>query len=151
MERSDELIISTPLKAPFILDDKSWPGFPFDIKIMNHFDVIQNEADSYLQYCMEKFSNSGNIEWYKQLDAATLLNECINEINKTYYGNSPKYYINHRGQYHVSTNVHQTRNHLYKVDMESDEELPLPTTHFSRMNDNRYKGFEHRASADGHA
>jgi hypothetical protein len=130
MERSEDLFISTPLKTPFILDNQNlWPGVPFDIKIRKHFDVTPNKADSYLQYCMKKFSNSVNIEWYKQLDAATLLNECINEINKTYYGNSPKYYINHSGQYHVSTNVHQTRNHLYEVDMESDDELPPPTTH----------------------
>ena len=158
MERTDELFISTPLKTPFILDNENvGRGFPFQAKIMAHFNVDAITADEYLQHCMKVFSDRENINKYKKMAHSTLLAACIDEINNNFPINNQRHqsHTNHHNHhshkpYHVHTSL-STKKKVYNVESDSDDELPLPTTHFSHMNDNGYKGFEYRASADGHA
>jgi hypothetical protein len=137
MEMSDELIISTPLKSPFILDNKILcPGFAFDKKISDEFRVNEATAGIYLQHCMNVFSESENIRRYKSMKGDALLSECINEINKIYYGNQ-RHYNNHSSNYLVSTSIHQRKQNGYKDLVESDDdELPTPTNNFG--NNSRY-------------
>ena len=124
MERSDELIISTPLKSPFILDNKILcPGFAFDKKISDEFRVNEATAGLYLQHCMNVFSKSENIKRCKLMNGDALLDECINEIRKTYYGNQ-RHYNNPSSNYLVSTSIDQVES--------DDDELPKPPRYFSQ-------------------
>jgi len=133
MERSDELIISTPLKSPFILDNTQLcPGFAFDKKISDEFRVTEATAGSYLQHCMNVFSESENIKGYKSMNGDALLRACINEINKNILHSN-----NHSSNYLVSTSIHQRKQNGYKDLVESDDdELPTPTNNFG--NNSRY-------------
>lgn len=141
MERTDELFISTPLKTPFILDNEILGrGFPFQTKIMAYFNVDALTADEYLQHCMKVFSNRDNINKYKKMANSTLLAACINEINNNFLINNQRHqsHTNHHSHhsyqpYHVHTNS-STGNKNYNVKMDSDDELPPPTTHLRNMN-----------------
>jgi hypothetical protein len=130
MEWSDELIISTPLKSPFILDNKILcPGFAFDKKISDEFRVNEATAGIYLQHCMNVFSEPENIKRYKSMKGDALLSECINEI-KIYYGNQ---YNNHSSNYLVSTSIDRLKENVYQVGSDDDgDELPKPTSNFDR-------------------
>ncbi len=148
MNRSGELFISATLNTPFILDNKIWTGFPFEKKISNVLGVTEAEADYYLRHCMTVFSKSAKITHYKQMDANTLLNECIKEIRRgfdidTQRRHSHDVHSNHKkyDDYHVHLS---SRNNNYHVKMDSDDELPPPPNHFG-------KWFQDGASAAGHA
>jgi len=158
MERTDELFISTPLKTPFILDNKIWTGFPFDKKISRLLGVTEAEADNYLRHCMTVFSKSANINQYKLMDAHTLLNECIKEIRRDFDidnqgRHSHDVHSNHKkyGEYHVLTSGHPHRSKVYTLHQESDDDLPPPPTPLRDLNNHRHKGLEYGASAAGHA